>query len=438
MKQIIKNKYEIIKEIGEGATGSVYLARDLHVNRLVAIKRMERLSEIRKEMELLKELKHQGLPEVYDYFEEDGLGYLIMEYVDGMTLKKYLEQNGVPETEQALQWMQELADILSYLHEKHPPVIYRDLKPANMMLMEDGSLRLIDLGGAFLRCHNGNEDRISIGTPGYSAPEQWNGIHADARCDVYSFGAVFHELLTGVNPLKPPYERRPVRQYNRALPVWLERLICQCTKENPKERYANMTQVKEVLTDCRKSKHGRRIWQRTKELVFAGLLLMASVATLAPLVKGIPAESFPDPFLKKPVLYFGLLLFLYIALFGKRKSGEYLIRQEREIWLTEKRGRGLLALFAFAVGMAGGMLLVKTPMTSQAAENTKSLWIELKDEENRLLLLREGAALPVTERLCMEIPMDRLPKDELSFRVIATNREGETYSSRSFVIHNKS
>lgn len=437
MKQIMKNKYEILKEIGSGATGCVYLARDLHVNRPVAIKRMERLSEIRKEMELLKELKHQGLPEVYDYFEEDGLGYLIMEYVDGMTLKKYLEQNGVPETEQALQWMKELADILSYLHEKHPPIVYRDLKPANIMLMEDGTLRLIDLGGAFLRSHDGNEDRISIGTPGYSAPEQWNGIHVDARCDVYSFGAVFHELLTGVSPLKPPYERRPVRQYDRAFPVWLERLICQCTKENPKERYANMTQVKAELADSRKKRNGRRIWWRTKELVFGGFLVMAVIATLFPLLKGIPAECFPDPFLKKPVLYFSLLLFLYIALFGRRKNADYLIRQEKEVWLTEKRGRGLLALLALAVGLTGGALLFRAPISSQAAENTKSLWIDLKDEENRLLLLKEGAVLPVTERLCMEIPVDRLPKEELSFRVIATDQAGEVYSSRSFRIHNE-
>lgn len=432
----MKNKYEVIKEIGEGATGCVYLARDLHVNRLVAIKRMERLSEIRREMELLKELKHQGLPEVYDYFEEEGFGYLIMEYVDGMTLKKYLEQNGVPEQEQALQWMQELADILSYLHEKHPPIIYRDLKPSNIMLMENGSLRLIDLGGAFLRCHNGNEDRISIGTPGYSAPEQWNGIHVDARCDVYSFGAVFHELLTGVNPLKPPYERRPVRQYDRSVPVLIEKLICQCTRENPKERYGNMTQVKEILTDGREKKSGHRIWWRTKELMFAGSLFLAIVFTLLPLLKGIPAESFPDPFLRKPVCYFSMLLLLYIGLFGRRKSKDYLIRQEKEIWLTEKRGRGLFAVLAFAAGMAGGMLLVNTPMSSQAAEGTKSLWIELKDENNRLLLLREDAVLPVTERLCMEIPMDRLPQERLSFRVVATDQEGEVYSSRSFKIYN--
>lgn len=437
MKQIVRNKYEIMKEIGEGATGCVYLARDLHVNRPVAVKRMERLSEIRKEMELLKELKHQGLPEVYDYFEEDGMGYLVMEYVDGITLKKYLEQNGVPETEQALQWMKELADILLYLHEKHPPIVYRDLKPANIMLMEDGTLRLIDLGGAFLRSHDGNEDRISIGTPGYGAPEQWNGIHVDARCDVYSFGAVFHELLTGVSPLKPPYERRPVRQYDRTFPVQLERVICQCTKENPRERYANMTQVKKVLEDCLAGKKGRRLRYRTKELVFAVLLCVAAAATLVPLLQGIPAESFPDPFLKKPVLYFSMLLFLYIGLFGKRKSGDYLIRQEKEIWLTEKRGRGLLALLAFAVGMTGGALLFRSPISSQAADNAKSLWIELKDEENRLLLLREGAVLPVTERLRMEIPMDRLPKEELSFRMIATNQAGEVYSSRSFRIHNE-
>ena len=251
MRKIWNNQYEQLRKIGEGASGRVMLARDLHLNRLVAIKEMEQIREIRREMELLKALKHPGLPDIYDYFEEDRHGFLVMEYVEGVTLKEYLEQHGKPELTQAIVWMKELLDILVYLHEQHPAVVYRDLKPANLIIQEEGHLKLIDLGGAFFRCHNQSEERVSIGTPGYSAPEQWNGIQADVSCDIFSFGAFAHELLTGVNPLKPPYERRPVRRYDRRIPVSYEQMIQKCTREHPKERYASM---REVLT--RRFSHG--------------------------------------------------------------------------------------------------------------------------------------------------------------------------------------
>ena len=101
MRKIWNNQYEQLRKIGEGASGRVMLARDLHLNRLVAIKEMEQIREIRREMELLKALKHPGLPDIYDYFEEDRHGFLVMEYVEGVTLKEYLEQHGKPETEPA-------------------------------------------------------------------------------------------------------------------------------------------------------------------------------------------------------------------------------------------------------------------------------------------------------------------------------------------------
>lgn len=427
-----KDKYEIVKELGEGAAGCVYLVKDLHVNRLAAMKQMSRISEIRKELELLKSLKHPGLPEVYDYFEEEQMGFLIMEYVDGITLKKYLEQHGTVPLQLAVSWMKELADILSYLHEQRPPVIYRDLKPSNIMIMENGKLRLIDLGGAFLRSHNCEEDKISIGTPGYSAPEQWSGIHVDEQCDVYSFGAVFHELLTGVSPLKPPYERRPIRQYNRMLPVALENLIRQCTEENPKDRYRGMGQVKEELENCLKRKRGFREGQRGKRFLFGGMLAAVLGTIVIPLLQGVPEESFPDPFLRTPVFSCGLLLLAYVVLFHKEQQ-KRLLHQEKEIWLTEKRGLGLLVFVAFVLGMAGGICVSQVPVL-QAAEKEEPLWVEIKDEENRLLLLKDGAVLPVGQRLRLEVPMDRVASRTLSFQLIATDQKGGVFSSKIFKV----
>ena len=282
MRKIWNNQYEQIRKIGEGASGCVMLARDLHLNRLVAIKKMEHIREIRREMELLRALKHPGLPDIYDYFEEDANGFLVMEYVEGVTLKEYLEQHGKPEFTQAVSWMAEILDILGYLHEQHPAVVYRDLKPANLIIQEDGHLKLIDLGGAFFRCHNQNEERVSIGTPGYSAPEQWNGMQADVACDIFSFGAVAHELLTGVNPLKPPYERRPVRQYDRRIPVSYEQMIEKCVKEHPKDRYASMQEVQKALADCQTMK------SKWKWLHLCRCLLVALPFTMGALLVLLP------------------------------------------------------------------------------------------------------------------------------------------------------
>ena len=431
MRKIWNNQYEQIRKIGEGASGCVMLARDLHLNRLVAIKKMEHIREIRREMELLRALKHPGLPDIYDYFEEDANGFLVMEYVEGVTLKEYLEQHGKPEFTQAVSWMAEILDILGYLHEQHPAVVYRDLKPANLIIQEDGHLKLIDLGGAFFRCHNQNEERVSIGTPGYSAPEQWNGMQADVACDIFSFGAVAHELLTGVNPLKPPYERRPVRQYDRRIPVSYEQMIEKCVKEHPKDRYASMQEVQKALADCQTMKSKWKWLHLCRCLLVALPFTMGALLVLLPLLNGIPSSSFPDPFLRKPFLCLTIGIFLYLLLFrmGKRKGS--LIRQEKEIWLTAKRGIGLWSL---GIGLLLGGLVFglhqQTGGQNSFAAGKENFWVDMKDENDRLLLVKEGTVLPIGNKVRLEIPMERMPRQQVSLQVIAIDEKGEVFGSR--------
>ena len=433
MRKIWNNQYEQLRKIGEGASGRVMLARDLHLNRLVAIKEMEQIREIRREMELLKALKHPGLPDIYDYFEEDRHGFLVMEYVEGVTLKEYLEQQGKPELTQAIVWMKELLDILVYLHEQHPAVVYRDLKPANLIIQEEGHLKLIDLGGAFFRCHNQSEERVSIGTPGYSAPEQWNGIQADVSCDIFSFGAVAHELLTGVNPLMPPYERRPVRRYDRRIPVSYEQMIQKCTREHPKERYASMREVLKALEDCETIKR-RWKWKGLhlcRCLLTAIPVTMGALLVILPLLNGIPSSSFPDPFLRKPILCLlvGMLLYLILFRLGKRKGS--LLRQEKEVWLTAKKGIGLwsLGIGLLLGGLAFG-LQQQTGVRSSFASGKETFWVDMKDENDRLLLVKEGTVLPVGDKVRLEIPMERMPRQQMSLQIIAIDEKGEVFGSR--------
>lgn len=431
MRKIWNNQYEQLRKIGEGASGRVMLARDLHLNRLVAIKEMEQIREIRREMELLKALKHPGLPDIYDYFEEDRHGFLVMEYVEGVTLKEYLEQHGKPELTQAIAWMRELLDILVYLHEQHPAVVYRDLKPANLIIQEEGHLKLIDLGGAFFRCHNQSEERVSIGTPGYSAPEQWNGIQADVSCDIFSFGAVAHELLTGVNPLKPPYERRPVRRYDRRIPVSYEQMIQKCTREHPKERYASIREVQKALVDSQTMKRRWKWLYLFRCLLTAIPVIVGALLVILPLLNGIPSSSFPDPFLRKPILCLlvGMLLYLILFRLGKRKGS--LLRQEKEVWLTAKKGIGLwsLGMGLLLGGLAFG-LQQQTGVGSSFAAGKETFWVDMKDENDRLLLVKEGTVLSVGDKVRLEIPMERMPRQQMSLQIIAIDEKGEVFGSR--------
>ena len=142
MSRVLFHKYEVLRTIGSGRTGTVYLVRDLNLNRLAAVK--ESTEEfLLAETELLKEVEHPGLPGIYDCFKEEGRTFLVMEYVEGMTLRKYLEKHGRVPERQAVKWAVDLCRILGYLHDRHPAVIYRDLKPENIMIRQDGRLKLM-------------------------------------------------------------------------------------------------------------------------------------------------------------------------------------------------------------------------------------------------------------------------------------------------------
>ena len=155
MKQILCNKYEVQKTIAEGGMGVVYLVKDLHLDKPAAVKVSKNAKSeserayILKEVEVLKKLSHPSLPAVIDFFQEGENICLVMEYIEGITLKEHLARSGRVQLHQAVRWAVELTRTLGYLHSRNPPVIYRDLKPANIMIQADGTIRLVDFGAAF-------------------------------------------------------------------------------------------------------------------------------------------------------------------------------------------------------------------------------------------------------------------------------------------------
>ena len=208
---VLAGRYRILRALKSGGMGSVYLASDSHLGgRLCAIKEMlDRFpsEEARldgqlwfaREAQMLGRLRHGCIPEIYDYFIEGGRFYLSLEYIEGENLEDRvgrLGTPGLPEV-QVLGWAAQICEVLQYLHDCKPPIIFRDLKPANVMLTGDGAIRLVDFGIA--RVFSAVRQNTMIGTPGYCPPEQYQGM-AEQRSDLYSLAASVHHLLSGRDP----------------------------------------------------------------------------------------------------------------------------------------------------------------------------------------------------------------------------------------------
>ena len=261
-------KYKMLRCLGQGGEGSVYLARDEKLQRLVAIKCVRKPGT---EAEHLQRLRHPMLPVIYDLFQDvQGVWYLVMEYLQGVTLQKYIEKNGFVQEGQARIWAAQLADVLVYLHTRKPPVIYSDLKPANIIVCPDGQLRLVDFGAALTRSFGADRNRVMAVTPGYGAPEQqgqrgiqqtgqagsgYTGSYADERSDIYAFGKTLYYMVTGADPGRPPYAVLPVYEYQPLLGDDLERIIRKCVRQEPKMRYQT---VEDVHRDLDRSVEGKR------------------------------------------------------------------------------------------------------------------------------------------------------------------------------------
>ncbi|MBR5649633.1 serine/threonine protein kinase [Pseudobutyrivibrio sp.] len=246
---VVDNKYKILNEIGHGGMSTVYLAMNERANKQWAIKEIRKekfanedivYDSIRSETELLKNLSHPNLPSIIDIIDYEGSILIVMDYIEGNTLRKALEEYGPQPQEYVIQWAKQLCDVLGYLHSQNPPIIYRDLKPSNIMLKPDGTIVLIDFGTARRFNTENNEDTTCLGTRGYAAPEQFGGYgQTDARTDIYCFGTTIYHLLTGKNPSEPPYEIYPIRYWDESFSQGLEKIIIKCTQADPNRRYQN-------------------------------------------------------------------------------------------------------------------------------------------------------------------------------------------------------
>lgn len=440
MGKVLFQKYEIINQIGQGGMGKVFLARDLNLDRLVAVKE----GDLYREMKLLRELVHPGLPMIYDFFQEDGNAYLVMEYVEGISLRKYLEKNKQVPEQLAVEWAMELCGILDYLHQCKPPVIYRDLKPENIMIQPDGRLKLIDMGAALRYTCGHQRQQLCMGTPGYNPKEQWKETKGNLTWDIYGLGAVLHEMLTGANPMRPPYERRALREYNKGFSKGLEQIIEVCTRKKSTDRYQNAEQLRQALENHHKLGRKSRCWWRIKKLITVIFFAIAGWNVVIPLFYGVPEQEIPFPYLEMPLFWIGLTLIFKTVFLRRKKAGSCLRKQEKNIWLTQKQFSGLYLLFFFLFGSLCGAGLFQ--MSGQASwiensgnvvyagETDERLWVEMRDQQGRKMLLKDGAVYVPEKSVRFEIPVESLPEGEVRLQMIAEDDNGKVYISRDFSI----
>lgn len=206
MKQgeIVGLKYRILKQIGQGGNSTVFLGENLALSNLWAIKAIDRknpwaINEM-QEVNILKSLSHPMLPRIADLCEDGQYTYIVMDYIEGETLAEVLKAEGKIGEPRLVEWARQLCDVLIYLHSRNPPVIYRDLKPSNIILDDSGRLHLVDFGTAKSFREEALDDTVYIGTQGYAAPEQFGWGKSDERTDLYNLGMTLFHLATGIHP----------------------------------------------------------------------------------------------------------------------------------------------------------------------------------------------------------------------------------------------
>ena len=256
---LICARYQITKLIGRGGMSAVYQAKDISSGKLYAIKDVERngkannnivLQSLTTEARMLKQLNNPHLPKIYDIIENPESFMLVMDYIEGVSLDKVIANNGPQALAHVYNWGMQICDVFSYLHGQMPPIVYRDMKPANVILQPNGNVMMIDFGTARTQKSNYMQsDTICIGTAGFAAPEQFGGLgESTARTDIFCLGATLYNLITGHSPCDNPKGILPLERWNPQLAGCpMNEIIAKCTRNDPNERYQSAQELKEDL-----------------------------------------------------------------------------------------------------------------------------------------------------------------------------------------------
>lgn len=245
------DKYRVLEVLGQGGTSEVYLAENIKLGNKWAIKKVNKdvdTINLLAEPNILKNLNHMAIPKIIDIEEDEDSIYIIEEYVEGITLNVYKMTNPEIDVNLIIQWAIKLCDVLNYLHTRKPnPIIYRDMKPENIMLTDDGIIKLIDFGIAREYKDDCKNDTVPIGTRGYAAPEQYGIGQSDVRTDIFSLGMTLYYLLTSKNLTHPPYKIQETEKLNNETSNKLFEIVLKCCEILPNQRYQSITDLEKDI-----------------------------------------------------------------------------------------------------------------------------------------------------------------------------------------------
>ena len=360
---MLAGRYLIEDQLGQGGFGLIYRARDTQKrHKLVAIKQItlhglspqemiEATDSFNREVTMLSQLRHASLPRIHDQFTDPDHWYVVMDYIQGETLEDMLKhaRGGCFPAKRVISFGIALCDVLSYLHSQHPPIIFRDVKPANIMITRDRHLYLIDFGIARQYRYGQKKDTGALGSPGYAAPEQYGRAQTTAQTDIYGLGATLQTLLTGKDPLDIAIEGMPPAH---PVPRRLQSLIAQMLERDPMARPLGMDEVKSRLLVFKNNTLGQKTRQilretpRTLRAAMGGLtipilLFVALIFWFFDVALGFSSSPLWLPYLLSSLLVIGLFLASGLLQGIKNSAGEF--RAAESVLLMWERL--LIALF---------------------------------------------------------------------------------------------
>ena len=237
--QIITNRYILLETVGEGSYSVVFRARDNDTGRIVALKELKSSGLTReesneaqeiffREISILKNLYHEALPRVYDFFLFEGRFYQVMEWIEGKNLLEILEEEGTIPEKTALNYMQQITDVLIYLQDDKRKIVYKDIKPSNIIVNEFGRVKLVDFGTARIYSRDKKKDTHVLGTPGYAPPEAYREEQTDFSADIYSLGVTMYHLVTGQEPYQFKFRFPDPSKFNGKISKELSCILKDC------------------------------------------------------------------------------------------------------------------------------------------------------------------------------------------------------------------
>lgn len=398
-------KYLVMDKIGEGGGGCVYLVNDICLDIKYALK-VSKKEDIVREKEKLGQLSNRRIPYLVDYLENDDMAGIVMEYVEGPTLEAYLKKNAPLSEADAIKLMKELAELLGYLHSMQPAIIFRDLKPANLILDREQNLRLIDFGTA-LQGYGEINPQQSYGTFGYCAPEQLRQNNLTPACDIYACGMILYYMLTGIDPSKPPFGRGNSKDMPAIVSQEMENLIQKCCELKPENRPSDGNVLLEYLNAYRMDKYIfiRKISYIISNCLYYILFVLTALYAGWSLVQIKIHHANPTETCITVIILLSLTILMKKQLEHKNRRWRFIKKREWNFLYTEKKTIGLWLFF----------MILFCAFWSKCCKIPDCLPVYLEDRMGRNVLVKENCEYDVTEEIKFILSVEGYGKYQVYF-----------------------